>query len=251
MDIKFLLFFTSVTFFFGCADLPNKIDETDVITYDTTFEKNGDTANFSIITSNGKLVSSWQEVDGEKYGSYKEFYENGAIKTKGKYIRGNKIGTFLNYYKSGILSSEIEYLPNYDVDKQKVIRSEANTVVFFDEKGEIIKDKSNFYQLEYDTNVLSLGEVLNLKIHYDYRFGGDTVFFENRPYTLPFYTYSSVDEDVVEVYHFDQNRVIELNIKADKLGKNHFLGAIKDADKKTMKGRVIYVRFDYFVTEPK
>lgn len=112
--------------------------------------------------SNGVLRSKVQvDSDGVLNGLYEEYYINKKIKTKGTIKNGLKLGWWKFYDSLGNISSEKEYL----VLRDSIYK---NQVIFYDKNGDIRRDLSSFYKMEFP-DTITLGKNIG-RIRYNSNF---------------------------------------------------------------------------------
>lgn len=143
----------------SCSEVNNK-KEVEFV------NKSCDTINFVNVrcttyfdTEKVKTIENYE--NGILNGKFIEYYEDGSLKIEGNYFKGEKDGYFEYYRPNGYINKMEEYCYSYRENKT-ILNAYAN----WDEVGNIIKEKSNYYLLDSKDSVLS-GEYYSLEVILD------------------------------------------------------------------------------------
>lgn len=190
---------------------------------------------------NGKVISKCSYKDGVQNGLCQFYYENGEIKEEGYFMYGLPVDTFKFYDVKGKLKS----IRQYEIVKGKSL---LNQFKFFDESGNIIKDKSNYILLSSEKDSIELGDeyVLKIKLEAPYfKNKMDVVFgdYDTEYNLIDSINYIKLNGDNFEVEH---------TFKAIRSGENVIRGIVKDykemQNSDTIQARRnIYFMKKYFV----
>lgn len=187
--------------------------------------------------SNGKIKSIKTYIDSISYDK-DSFDINGHLVFEGSYYKNLPISYFYYYNSDGNL-----YLINQFVVSDETY-SELNQVIYFDENGDTLKLKSNYFTLFPEKDTITLGEEYVLKIRLDAPYLGGGMYvgiFEGDMIRI------KVAKNFVSEYH-----TIPLN-----LGKNEINGYIVDGKEvETDSGlftdsRYMYFRKEFYVKQYK
>jgi hypothetical protein len=233
-----------ITILFGCDKqvTHNESSSELIITNNDSKEESFDSLHIEK-DKNGKITSMCNYKHGLQHGLCRFYFNNGQIQEEGIYYLGKPIGTFKYYSNKGVLEQIREY---------QIVKGESviNQIRVFDEKGKIIKNKSNYISLLTNKDTIALGEeyFLNIKLEAPYFNNSMDVVIGN--FDGEYNLVDSLNYIKLKGNNFEA----QYKLKAIKSGENVIRGIIKDYKKMnnsdTLEARRnIYFTKRYFVVE--
>ncbi len=124
---------------------------------------------FSCVDNNSAIVNQECEPidslcnDSTHVMYCKFFYPSGILKREGIIINDSILYGWHKYYShKGVLESEEEYIWSQDG------KNLLNRVLRFDEKGDTLKNRSNYFTIELDKKAYQLGDTANVTLNLVY-----------------------------------------------------------------------------------
>jgi hypothetical protein len=225
----------------------------------------------------GEIMKSYELKENKLQGEYKEFYENGNVKLVHLYKNGMLIDSSIYYtemakidkilyyittdtsylkkFENGKLSFEGKFFKNNKVDQWRFFDSDGrlekvfeyidlcgtiytNQGWYFDNRGDTLKDKSNFIKFLNFREKIKEKEILNFKILYSALLNNDSNSFiclspkiqEN------FCNINDVELDTI----YPKNNSFDISVRFSKKGKNNLRGFVTEfqIEKYSNKGSV-------------
>ena len=120
--------------------------------------KNNSKNYYTEYYDNNKIKIKEEIKNGILHGKYWCYYQNGILKEEGQYLYGYPHGKFNYYNKNGKL-----YLIEQFVIEDDTIPI-LNQVIYFNNNGDTLKAKSNYFTLHSKSDTINFGEEYILKI---------------------------------------------------------------------------------------
>jgi hypothetical protein len=190
---------------------------------------------------NGNLMSVSSTINERYEGLIMHYYQNGKVKSIGKFHKGKAIGSHSFYSELGNLNVKRNYVIVDTV-------SHLNEVVYYDEHGEVLNERSNYFTLHSLKDTIDLGEEYRIKIKLDapyFRekmlvFVGDFDSLFNHQDSLPVRVFTG------------GNFTVEYKFIPEKKGNGVLRGIISDyavseEDTSKMNERLFYFSKEYYV----
>jgi len=190
--VKYIYIMLILVLLFGCQKTKTEYYPNGNIKSTSTLKNGKKDGLFSEYYPTGEIRIEAFYKDGLLNGVKKKYYKNGRINIVGSYINDQSVG-FTRYYNvNNKLDSIIEYLfldvqspesliSSFLDDKKKFDRSLfANRHIVLNNKGEIIKDKSYFFDIKFKSDTINDKDSVNIRMSFLSSEGSHIVHFATR-----------------------------------------------------------------------
>lgn len=196
----------------------------------------------SLINKKISKIIYWKNTDLDSF--YVKNFQNGKISSEGIISDSMKLGTW-KYYKNEVLEKKFQY---------KVISNKqySNQGWVFNEKGDTLKSKSNYYKLIIPDKIKQ-NQNITIKIEYNpiISLESSLTFLCSKHYNHDFSNINLVKPDSI----FGIKNVIEFKFRSKKSGKINLRGVLKEyanlipeySNGHTYKERLIYIDEPLFI----
>ena len=190
---------------------------------------------------NGHLMSVSNTLNDKYEGLIIHYYQNGNVKSMGKFHKSKAIGWHSFYSNSGKLDVKRNYVI---VDTSSFL----NEVIYFDEYGEILNNRSSYFTLHPFKDTITHGEEYRINIKLDAPYFHDKMLVFVGDFDSLFNHQDSMPVNV----SIGKNFIAEYKFTPEKKGKGILRGVISDhavleEDTTKIDERLFYFSKEYYV----
>jgi hypothetical protein len=179
--------------------------------------------------------------DYEKMGNGKVilYYPNGNVKEKGQLKNGVSYGEYIYYDENNKIRAKRNFILLYNANN-----SYLNEEIFFDKKGDTIKNKGNyftFYVPDNSSDTIVLGNKITFSIELTCPIIKDSMYV----ITGDFDNFYNIKDSSSLVMWTGSDLFVTCEDKSKKIGENSILGVIYNFNGSQFREQ--FFKFDYFV----